>query len=133
MIRTTSSRSVIALALAGAMTVLAPVGAFAADAAMAAMFGNTLVVKAPDGTESKVMYKDDGTFTGVGADGAKSAGTWALKDGKLCLNVLEPPPPADMPQPACGPAPTVHKVGDSWQYTADDGKVYGLSLVAGQQ
>lgn len=104
--------------------------AFAADT-MAYLYGNTLEVKAKDGSVSTYQFAQDGTYAQNLADASKIKGSWAVKDNKLCLTQVEPAPAAGA-MPACGPTHEARKPGDTWQYTADDGQVFTLTLIAGQ-
>jgi hypothetical protein len=117
--------------LLGAAALACVSGAAVADDAadpMAAAYGNTMVFVDKGGMESHTYYNADHSFTGVVPSMSyKYAGTWEIKDGKLC-RTFNPEVPGRA-NPDCDPdAQAVHAVGDSWD-APDGGKV---SLTAGQ-
>src|SRR6185436_2256569 len=86
--------------------------AHAADDPMASRYGNTLVVKAPDGKEVVRLYYDaGGTMSAKLADGKTTKGSWKLEGDKLCVTQTEPAPDASMPGPQCTPFSGAKKVG----------------------
>jgi len=97
--------------------------AHAADDPMASRYGNTLVIKGPDGKEIIRLYYDaGGTYSGKTPDGKTVKGTWKMDGDKLCVTQTEPPPDATMTGPQCTPFSGAHKVGDTWEVTRPDGK-----------
>jgi len=111
----------ILLATAFAFAVTA---AIADDSVLASRFGNTTITKDANGTENRIYYAADHTFTGKqGANSFK--GTWKIDGGTICLTA-DPAIP-NTPNPACVPV-SPHAVGDTW--TAGP---YTVSLVAGVQ
>ncbi len=97
--------------------------AFAADDPMASRYGNTVVIKGPDGKElGRTYYDADKKVTRKFADGSEQKGTWSMEGGNLCFNQTEPAPkPAEAKQ--CLPFPGPKNVGDSWEVTAPQGKL----------
>jgi hypothetical protein len=100
--------------------------ALAADDPVAWSYDNTIIGKYPNGNETKTMFKADKTYTGVNPAGQAIKGTWALKDGKLCLYQSQPPAAEE-----CLPVWEGHKVGDTWESAEPEGKVI-WKLVSGQ-
>ena len=98
--------------------------ALADDSVMATRFGNTTITKDASGTERRVYYKADGTFTGKQGT-VDFSGTWKLDGNTICLTTSVTMP--GLPNPTCAPI-GAHKVGDTW--TAGP---YTISLVAGIQ
>ena len=80
--------------------------------------GATIVSTHPDGRQAKLMLKADHSYSAVGRKGQRSGGTWALKDGKLCLSQKTPFPG---PFRLCKAIPEV-KAGGSWRDTAFNGE-----------
>ncbi len=96
-----------------------------ADDIMASRYGNTTITTDASGTQSKLYYNADGTFTGKQA-GQTFNGTWKLDgSGNICLNFAQPIQGA--PNPTCVPI-AAHKVGDSWS-----GGGRSMTLVQGIQ
>jgi len=81
-----------------------------AEDIMASRYGNTTITKDADGSQSKLYYKADGTFTGKRGI-IEFGGTWKLEGGNVCLtfNLALP----GMQNPTCAPV-AAHKVGDTW-------------------
>ena len=98
--------------------------AMADDSVLASRFGNTTITKDASGTENRIYYAADHTFTGKQGT-ATFKGTWRIDGGTICLTSDTPIP--GTPNPACAPV-SDHKVGETW--TAGP---YTVSLVAGIQ
>jgi hypothetical protein len=82
-----------------------------ADDVMASRYGNTTIATDPSGTQQRVYYKPDGTFTGKQGD-LSFSGTWKVNASNIiCLTFVRPLP--GLPNPLCTPV-TAHKVGDTW-------------------
>src|SRR5215475_5065101 len=78
--------------------------AHAADDPMASRYGNTLVIKGPDGKEVIRLYYDaGGALSTKTADGKTTKGTWKLEGDKICVTQTEPAPEAAMSGPQCQP------------------------------
>ncbi|MEI9888528.1 MAG: hypothetical protein WDN08_18915 [Rhizomicrobium sp.] len=113
----------ILLGAALALTTIVP--ALADDAAiMASRFGNTTITRDAAGTENRIYYAADGSFTGK-QGAAAFKGTWKIANGTICLTA-DPPIP-NTPNPTCAPI-SEHKVGESWSAGP-----YTIALVAGIQ
>jgi hypothetical protein len=97
--------------------------AFAADDPMSSRYGNTVVIKGPDGKEvGRVYYDADKKVTRKFADGNEQKGTWSMEGANLCFNQTEPAPkPAEAKQ--CSPFPGAKNVGDTWEVTTPQGKL----------
>lgn len=80
--------------------------------------GATIVSTHPDGRQAKLMLKADHSYSAVGRKGQRSGGTWALKDGKLCLSQKTPYPG---PFRLCKAIPKV-TVGRPWKDKAFNGE-----------
>lgn len=115
-------RFVLGLAAAAALSVSAY-----ADV-MAPRFGNTVVLTAPNGQVTKLMYDADGTMDIVAPDGTKSKGKWAMEGDKLCITADAGP---NAGQKQCNPT-AAHKVGDEWDIGLPDGSKMKAKLVAGR-
>jgi opacity protein-like surface antigen len=86
------------------------IGAAYAEDVMASRYGNTTVATDADGTQTKLYYKADGTFTGKrGMIPLK--GTWKVESDKLCITSDMTMP--GTPNPLCAPV-AAHKLGDTW-------------------
>lgn len=101
--------------------------AFAADP-MEPRYGNTVVLTAPNGQVTKLMYNKDGTMDIVLPDGTKGKGTWVMEGDKLCITAAVGPAAN---QKQCN-AFTAHKVGDEWEIGLPDGSKMKAKLVAGR-
>jgi hypothetical protein len=107
--------------------------AHAADDPMASRYGNTLVIKGPDGKEVIRLYYDQGGgFSAKAADGKTAKGTWKMDGDKICVTQTEPAPDASMPNPSCQPFTGAHKVGDTWEVTRADGTKLTATLQQGR-
>jgi len=82
-----------------------------ADDVMATRYGNTTIATEANGTQTKLYYKADGTFTGNQGELAFS-GTWKVAAGKICLHFDKKVP--GYAEPFC-PQIAPHKVGDTWK------------------
>ena len=83
-----------------------------ADDIMASRYGNTTITTDPAGTQTKIYYAADGTFTGKQAS-QEFKGTWKLDgNGNVCLTTTPQLP--GYPDPICSPV-SQHNVGDSWK------------------
>ncbi len=93
--------------------------------AAAARVGNTVVAKDPDGTETRLYWRPDHSFSAT-RPGWKTEGTWAVKGSSLFLhyNIARPGMGTDEEMKNATP----RKVGDSWGMA--DRKV---TLVEGEQ
>lgn len=85
---------------------------------LSAAIGATIVSTHPDGRQAKLMLKADHSYSAVGRKGQRSGGTWALKDGKLCLSQKAPYPG---PFRLCKAIPDV-KADKTWRDTAFNGE-----------
>jgi hypothetical protein len=119
----TMKRFVFGLVAAAALST----AAFASDV-MAPRFGNTVVLTAPNGQVTKLMYNADGTMDIVTPDGAKGKGKWAMEGDKLCVT---PDAGPNAGQKQCNPT-SAHKVGDEWEIGLPDGSKMKAKLVAGR-
>jgi len=116
-----------------ALTIMSLSFANAADDPMASRYGNTLVVKSPDGKEVIRLYYDaGGAMSAKLADGKTTKGTWKLEGDKLCVTQTEPPPDASMTAPQCTPFSGAKKVGDTWDVTRPDGVKLTVTLQQGR-
>jgi hypothetical protein len=109
--------------LAATMLALSTSLAFADDI-MASRYGNTTITTDASGTQSKIHYNADGTFTG-NQSGMDFKGTWKIDGGTICLTTNPALP--NQPNPVCAPV-SAHKVGDSWKAGP-----YTVTLVQGIQ
>lgn len=93
--------------------------------AAAARVGNTIVAKDPDGTETRLYWRPDHTFSAT-RPGWKTEGTWAVKGSSLFLhyNIARPNMGTDEEMKNAMP----RKVGEVWGMA--DRKV---TLVEGEQ
>ncbi|MBX7247618.1 MAG: hypothetical protein K1X35_01040 [Caulobacteraceae bacterium] len=110
------------LAGAAALSLLAT----AATAQQASVFGNTIVMTGPDGSATRIHFKQDGTYDFVTASGVAGGGVWAVENGQLCTTRTAP---AATPK-QCRPDVERH-IGDKWDEDTPSGKV-SYELVAGQ-
>ena len=105
----------------------------AADDPMASRYGNTLVIKGPDGKEVIRLYYDaGGAMSTKMPDGKTSKGTWKMEGDKICVTQTEPAPAADMTSPQCTPFSGAHKVGDTWEVPRPDGTKVTATLQQGR-
>lgn len=93
--------------------------------AAAARVGNTIVAKDPDGTETRLYWRPDGTFSAT-RPGWKTDGTWKVSGSSLLLHY-------DVPRPNMGSDEemknaTPRKVGEVWGMADRQ-----VTLVAGEQ
>ena len=79
--------------------------------AAASRVGNTVVAADPDGTETRIYWRPDHTFS-ARRPGWQSEGTWQVKGSQLCLhyNIARPKMGSD----ECMASATPHKIGDVW-------------------
>lgn len=87
--------------------------------------GNTVVAKDPDGTETRLYWRPDHTFSAT-RPGWKTEGTWIVKGADLVLHYNVPRPNMGSDEVMKNAVP--RKVGESWGMA--DRKV---TLVAGEQ
>jgi YD repeat-containing protein len=107
--------------------------AHAADDPMASRYGNTLVIKGPDGKEIIRLYYDaGGTLSTKLPDGKTTKATWKLDGDKICVTQTDPAPDASMAAPQCQPFTGTHKVGDTWDVTRPDGVKLTATLQQGR-
>lgn len=116
------------LILAGFYLSIGP--ALAADDPLAAFYGNTVVVKAAGGSETRIHYKDDQTYSLSDTERGDASGTWAIEGDKLCMAQTEPKP-AEGQEKLCVPSPAGKKVGDSWDDKTPDGEQISVTIVEG--
>lgn len=95
---------------------------------LAPVFGNTLVSTYPDGRMAKAWLTADGRFEGEGRRGGRNAGTWRVRDGKVCFSLRRP---IIMPGSFCTPI-VRGGVGTRWTATAVTGETITVQLVAGR-
>jgi opacity protein-like surface antigen len=96
--------------LLGAALAALSIGVAHAEDVMASRYGNTTVATDADGTQTKLYYKADGTFTGKRGI-VPLKGTWKVEGDKLCITSDMTMP--GTPNPLCAPV-AVHKLGDTW-------------------
>lgn len=112
-----------ALTLALALTIQTPT---VAD--LAPVFGNTLVSTYPDGRTARAWLSPDGRFEGQGRRGGRNAGTWRVRDGKVCFSLRRP---VIVPGSYCTPI-VRGDVGTRWNARAVTGEPITVQLVAGR-
>lgn len=93
--------------------------------AAASRVGNTVVAKDPDGTETRLYWRPDHTFSAT-RPGWKSEGTWRVEGSSLLLHY-------DVPRPAMGrdeemKNATPRRLGETWGMADRQ-----VTLVAGEQ
>ena len=94
-----------------AAALLALMGAACAgEDQMASRYANTTIATDPDGTQTKLYYRPDHSFTAKRGDWS-SDGSWAIEDGKLCLNYKIERPGVGMRECVSAEA---HKIGEKW-------------------
>ncbi len=98
------------IALCAATVLVLAASAAAGGDAMASRYGNTTIAMDKDGTLTRLFYRADHSFVAKRA-GWQSGGTWAIKDGKLCLAYRTA-------RPGVGTSECVssepHALGDVW-------------------
>ena len=99
----------------------------AAQADMAGVVGNTIVVTTPQNATVKVMLRAEGTYQTEASGGPSASGTWAVQGDQICYTQSNPAPAAGQPQPFCVQGLDGHKVGDSWSAAG-----MAMTVVAGQ-
>ena len=115
----------IAAALAGWASG-APAAEEPPPVAMANVIGNTLISKNPQGVESRIRYKADGTFAGsVPSLGFRFGGRWKVEGDQVCRTYRPAIP--NRPNPECSPTLPWLQLGQTFQ--APNGAV--VSLVEG--
>lgn len=115
--------SVMAMVAAALQTAGAP-GA----AVLAPTFGNTLVSTYPDGRTARLWIAADGTYTGQGRRGDRTAGHWSVSRGRLCMRQSRPIP---IPFSWCTPLPDTVDVAGGWKAKAPTGEPIVVRLQAG--
>ena len=120
------------LALVAALTAptLVATGAQAADATaqVKPAFGNTVLSVYPDGRSQKIWMHPDGTWDGQSRRGTALAGSWNVKDGKVCMKQSKPP---TLPLAYCTPFPANTYVGVTWTSKDMSGTPIQLKVVKG--
>jgi hypothetical protein len=96
-----------------------------ADDIMASRYGNTTITTNPQGLQTKIYYKADGTFTGS-QNGQSFGGTWKIDSSNMICLTFDPVPQG-VQNPTCAPV-AAHKVGDSWSAAG-----FTVTLVQGIQ
>jgi hypothetical protein len=86
-------------------------------------FGNTVVVRMPDGKEAQYHYAADGSYT-MTAGGSTTNGAWANTDEGLRLTPASGPPRSFK-------LPEGKQVGDTWTVPGPNGE-FTLRIVAGK-
>ena len=90
-----------------------------------AAIGNTVVVTDADGSVALFFFDADNTVVASWPQG-EMQGTWALKDGEVCLDVGDG-------EPSCEDYPKGKKVGDTWTEVDDeDGSTLTISIEPGR-
>lgn len=98
--------------------------ALAQDDPMASRYGNTTIATDPDGSQTKIYYRADHTFTATHGFW-KSEGTWSVEDGKLCLTYQNVRPKVGSRECVSAEA---HNIGDKWRHNGRS-----ITLVEGLQ
>ncbi len=107
---------------------LALVGQAPTATDLAPAFGNTLVSTYPDGRKARAWLTPDGRFEGEGRRGGRNAGTWRVRDGKLCFSMRRP---VMIPGSYCTPI-VRGGIGTRWTAPAVTGETITVELVAGR-
>lgn len=98
---------------------------------MAQLFGNTIVVRGPDGTEwLRLYYKENGTFRIVESGGQISGGTWVLDEKTLC-RIFTYPKKIEF-EKKCFEQKSFSAIGDVQDQQLPDGQLMTYTLQAGQ-
>jgi opacity protein-like surface antigen len=120
----------LALAAALIATTLPAAAAQAAEPAkqVKPAFGNTVLSIYPDGRSQKIWMHPDGTWEGQSRRGTPLAGSWNVKDGKVCMKQSKPP---TLPLAYCTPFPENTYVGVSWTSKDMSGTPIQLKVVQG--
>jgi hypothetical protein len=103
--------------------------ALAADASSDAVFSNTILSTAPDGSTESLWLDRDGVYRADGQHRGKSDGHWRLTDGKLCLKQAHPFP---VPFSFCSPAQSHVVVGSTWTAKTYTGRTVQVTLISGR-
>jgi glutamine cyclotransferase len=98
------------------------------EADLAPVFGNTLVSTYPDGRTARLWMRAGGVYEGTGRRGEHTAGSWRVRDGKVCFSQRRPIP---MPVTYCTPI-VRGSVGARWTARAVTGETIQVQLVAGR-
>ena len=101
-------------------------------AGMSGLVGNTVLGESPDGIVRRIQLHADGSYRISLSDGQASTGRWSEKDGRLCYDRVDPPPPAGSANPLCVDGFDGHRVGDRWKAPWREGKTLKMSVESGQ-
>ena len=108
---------------------MAPTAAQAADETQVKpAFGNTVLSVYPDGRSQKIWMHPDGTWDGQSRRGTPLAGSWNVKDGKVCMKQSKPP---TLPLAYCTAFPENTYVGVTWTSKDMSGTPIQLKVVKG--
>jgi hypothetical protein len=103
--------------------------AFAAtEKDLAPAFRNTIVSTYPSGRSAKLWLNRDGSYTGQGAKGGRTAGKWSIKGDDLCLRQTKP---FGLPIRYCTPI-VKGGVGTRWSARSPKDEPLRNRLVAGR-
>jgi hypothetical protein len=103
--------------------------ALAADTSSDAVFTNTILSTAPDGSTESLWLDRDGVYRADGQHRGKSDGHWRLTDGKLCLKQSHPFP---VPFSFCSKAQSNVVVGSTWTSRSYTGQTVQVTLISGR-
>ena len=95
---------------------------------VAAAFGNTVMSIYPDGRSQKIWLHPDGSWNGLGRNGAPLAGHWTMKGDRVCLRQMKPP---TLPFSYCTPFPDDPHIGATWTSKDFVGTPIRLTVVKG--
>lgn len=98
------------------------------NARVAAAFGNTVIATYPDGRSQRIWLHPDGGWDGIGRNGRDVAGSWRLKDDKVCLRQSKPP---TLPVSICVAFPVNGAPGVQWDSHDFIGRPIRLTLQRG--
>ena len=118
----------MATALIGPLVFSAAAQAGEPTAQVKPAFGNTVLSVYPDGRSQKIWMHPDGTWDGQSRRGTPLAGSWNVKDGKVCMKQSKPP---TLPLAYCTAFPANTYVGVSWTSKDMSGTPIQLKVVKG--
>ena len=91
-------------------------------------FRNTITSTYPSGRSAKLWLNPDGSYTGQGAKGGRTAGKWVIKGDDLCLRQTRP---ISLPFRYCTPI-VKGGVGARWDARSPKDEPLKNRLVAGR-
>ncbi len=102
---------------------------------MHALYGNTMVIKGPEGQSWQYLFQTDKSYVMLDGQDKVHRGAWDVQQNELCLTPaaipMEKTGTAMSASTSCHDIPKLSAVGDVWSYHGTDGKPFNVTLKQG--